>query len=89
MADLSVAISVIQRVSADIQYYGDGRGLHEDTVGSYILSLEFVFRELIALSTIGVMNYELTQAMATFVVSLKVSCQEDIPEEKLCFPSPS
>ena len=64
MADLlRVALSIIQRVSADIQCYGDGRGLHEDTVESYILSLEFVFRELIALDTIGVTSYELTQAM--------------------------
>ena len=52
MADLSVAVAIIQRITADLRRYGDGRGIHKDTVESYVLSLEFVMRELVVLDAI-------------------------------------
>lgn len=47
MADLSVAI--LKRISSDLSAFVDGRDIPEDTLDSFIVSLEFVYRELVVL----------------------------------------
>ena len=71
MADLSVAI--LRRVSSDLSSFTDGREIPED---SFIVSLEFVYRELVVLETtsqltqpaldIGCFNFESHSRTADF-----------------------
>ena len=42
---------MLQRVVSDLSTFVDGRDIPEDTLDSFIVSLEFVYRELIVLET--------------------------------------
>ncbi len=49
MADLSVTI--LRRISSDLSPFSDMRDIPEDTLDSFIVSLEFVYRALVILET--------------------------------------
>lgn len=69
--DLDVAISILRRVVSDLSVFSDGRNIPDDTVESLIVSLEFVFRELIVLETIQQLNAE--QLIATGIIRSSLS----------------
>ena len=49
MVSLDLAVSILRRVSNDLSVFVDGRDIPDDTLDYFILSLEFVYREMIAL----------------------------------------
>lgn len=63
----NVAITVLQRVVSDLSAFVDGRDIPEDTFDSFIVSLEFVYRELIVLETTSQLTP--TQHEASDIVS--------------------
>ena len=62
MASLNVAVSVLRRVISDLSVFVDGRDIPDDTLDSFIVSLEFVYRELVVLEAMYQLNAEQLQA---------------------------
>ena len=62
MTNLSVA--VLKRVNCDLTAFTDGRDIPEDTLESFIVSLEFVYRELIVLETTSQLTDTQSEAIA-------------------------
>ena len=62
MTDL--AIDVLRRISSDLSAFADGRDIPEDVLDSFIVSLEFVYRELIVLETTSQLTPSQHQATA-------------------------
>ena len=71
MASLNVAVSVLRRVVSDLSVLVDGRDIPDDTLDSFIVSLEFVYRELIVLEATSPLNTE--QLHATDIVRNSLS----------------
>ena len=49
MVSLDLAVSMLRRVINDLSVFADGRDIPDVTHDYFILSLEFVYREMIAL----------------------------------------
>ena len=47
----SLAVDTLRRLSSDLSVFTDGRDIPEDVLDSFIVSMEFVYRELIVLET--------------------------------------
>ena len=54
MTDLCV--SILQRVSSDLSAFVAGTDIPEDTLDSFTVSLEFVYRELVVLETLSLLR---------------------------------
>ena len=76
MTDLSVAI--LQRVSSDVSAFADGRDIPKDTLDSFIVSLEFVYRELVVMETTSQLTD--TQSEAVAIVRTCLSTLRSIDE---------
>ena len=70
MAGLNVAISVLRRVMSDLSVFVDGRDIPDDTLDSFIVSLEIVYRELVVLEATAQLNAGQLQATDTIRSSL-------------------
>ena len=67
-------MAVWQRVSSDLSTFADGRDIPEDTLNSFIVSLEVVYRELVVLATTSQLTdtqRELIAIVRTCLSSLK------------------
>ena len=53
---MSMVVSVLQRVINDLIPFVDGRDIPENTFDSFIISLEFVYRELLVLEITSQLN---------------------------------
>ena len=80
----NVAVSVLQRVVSDLSAFVDGRDIPENTLDSFIVSLEFVYRELIVLETTGELSPAqrdasgiVRQCLATFRCLRQVSAVQE------------
>ena len=76
MAGLSVA--VLRRVSSDLSSFADGRDVPEDVLDSFIVSLEFVYRELVVLETTSQLTQPQSEALGIVrnCLSTLISMQE-------------
>ena len=63
---LDVAISTLRRVVSDLSVFSDGREIPDDTLECFIVSMEFVYRELLVLEAIYQLNEE--QQIATSII---------------------
>ena len=61
--ELNVAVSVLRRVVSDLSVFVDGRDIPDDTLDSFIVSLEFVYQELLALEATSRLNAEQLHAL--------------------------
>ena len=51
MKMISLAVDTLRRLSSDLPVFTDGRDIPEDVLDSFIVSMKFVYRELIILET--------------------------------------
>ena len=58
-----VAISILLRIDNDLPLFADGRSIPDDTLDSMIVSLEFVYRELIVFEAISQLNQQQEEAV--------------------------
>ena len=77
MADFSVA--VLRRVSSDMSSFSDGREIPEDVLDSFIVSLEFVYRELVVLGTTSQLTQPQNEALG--IVRSCLSTLKSIQEQ--------
>ena len=84
MSDLVVGI--LRRVAADVLVFEDCRSVPEDTLDSFILSLEIAYRELVIMDTVSVLTP--LQKEACDIVR---SCLADLRslQEGRCMSQPS
>ena len=85
MADLSVAM--LRRVSSDLSSFTDGREIPEDVLDSFIVSLEFVYRELVVLETTSQLTQPQSEALD--IVRRSVSTLKAIQEQQIYFETGS
>ena len=71
----NLAVDILRRISNDLSAFADGRDIPEDTLDSFIVSLEFVYRELIVLETtsqfIDPMQCEATDIVRNCLLTLQ------------------
>ena len=60
--NVAVAVSVLRRVVSDLSVFVDGRDIPDDTLDSFIVSLEFVYREMVVLEATSQLNAGQLQA---------------------------
>lgn len=60
---LQVSINVLTRIENDLTVFADGRSIPDDTLDSMIVSLEFVYRELLVLEVISQLNQAQEEAI--------------------------
>ena len=61
---ISMAVSILQRLINDLIPFDDGRDIPENTLDSFIISLEFVYRELLVLEITSQLNDREQEATA-------------------------
>ena len=91
MTDLCV--SILQRVSSDLSAFVDGTDIPEDTLDSFTVSLEFVYRELVVLETMSLLTEaqrEATGIVRNCLSTLEAICQlRTLSESNVCFQAPT
>lgn len=78
--DLDVAISVLRRVLNDLSVFSDGRDIPDDTLDSFIVSLEFVYRELVVLEAMYQLNAD--QQTATEIIRSSLSTLRSLRDQR-------
>ena len=78
MADLNLVANILRRIVNDLAVFSDGRNIPEDTLDSFIVSLEFVYRELIVLDATSHLNE--VQREATAMVRSSLSTMRSFHE---------
>ena len=63
-----MSVNILLRIDSDLSIYGDGRSISDDVLDSIIVSLEFVYRELLVLEATSQLN-QLQQQAIDFVKS--------------------
>ena len=73
-----MTVSRLRRVSSDLSSFADGRDIPEDVLDSFIVSLEFVYRELVVLDTTSQLTRPQSEALTIVRDSLStlISIQE-------------
>ena len=67
----SLAVDTLRRLSSDLSVFTDGRDIPEDVLDSFIVSMEFVYRELIVLETTSQLTPFQCQATELFEVAFQ------------------
>lgn len=49
-------MDTIRRLSDDLTVFSDGRDIPEDTLDSFLVALEFCYRELVVLDTLNLLD---------------------------------
>ena len=65
---LQVSVNILSRIESDLSMFEDGRSISDDTLDSIIVSLEFVYRELLVLEATSQLN-QLQEQATDFVKS--------------------
>ena len=65
---LQVSVNILSRIESDLSIFEDGRSISDDVLDSIIVSLEFVYRELLVLEATSQLN-QLQQQAVEFVKS--------------------
>ena len=58
-----VAINILLRIDNELALFADGRSIPDDTLDSMIVSLEFVYRELLVFEAISQLNQQQEEAV--------------------------